>query len=73
MKSGVENNLVIDIIVNFRAKLRQLALECNSGVNQQDMLKLCDNLRDDLSTANITIQVIYKLKYQIVNSINSFY
>jgi len=73
MKSGVENNLVVDIIVNFRAKLRQLALQRNSEINKQDMLKLCDNLRDDLSTVNITIQVIYKLKYQILNSINSFY
>lgn len=52
------NNLIVDIAVNFRSKLRQLALKQNSEINKQDLLKLCDNLRDDLSAVNITIQVI---------------
>lgn len=51
------NNLVIDITVDFRAKLRQLAMQSKSGINQQDLFKLCDTLRDDLFAANIVIQV----------------
>ncbi|XP_015365698.1 PREDICTED: probable cysteine--tRNA ligase, mitochondrial [Diuraphis noxia] len=55
-KSDAENSLVIDAAVNFRAKLRQLALESKSEINKQDILKLCDTLRDELAAANIIVQ-----------------
>jgi len=43
--------------VNFRAKLRQLAIQSKSEVNKRDIFKLCDTLRDDFSTVNVIIQV----------------
>lgn len=43
--------------MNFRSKLRQLALQSDSEIKKQEILKLCDTLRDDLSSANIIIQV----------------
>lgn len=49
--------MIIDITVNFRKKLRQLALQSKSEISKQDIFKLCDNLRDDLSTVNIIVQV----------------
>lgn len=57
MNSKTENNFVIDITVQLRAKLRQLALQSNSEINKKDLLKLCDTLRNDLATANIVVQV----------------
>lgn len=57
IKSNIDNNLIIDIAVNFRAKLRQLALHSNTDISKQDLLKLCDTLRNDLSTVNIIVQV----------------
>ncbi|XP_025425209.1 probable cysteine--tRNA ligase, mitochondrial isoform X2 [Sipha flava] len=56
VKSDIKNNLVVDISVNFRSKLRQLALQSDSGIKKLEILKLCDILRDDLSSANIIIQ-----------------
>jgi len=57
LKSDAENNLVIDITVNFRAKLRQLALQSKSEITKQDIFELCDTLRDELSVANVIVQV----------------
>ncbi|XP_050428749.1 probable cysteine--tRNA ligase, mitochondrial isoform X2 [Adelges cooleyi] len=48
--------LVIDLIVDFRTNLRQLALNSGSSLNKQDVLKLCDLLRNDMSSVNIKIQ-----------------
>lgn len=58
--------MIVDITVNFRAKLRQLAIESNSGISKKEIFKLCDSLRDDLSLANIAVQVSqqYKLSLQ---------
>ncbi|KAL4113219.1 hypothetical protein QTP88_016883 [Uroleucon formosanum] len=55
-KSDAENSLVIDIIVNFRTKLRQLALQPKSEITKQEIFELCDTLRDELSLANIIVQ-----------------
>ncbi|KAF0763604.1 putative cysteine--tRNA ligase, mitochondrial [Aphis craccivora] len=55
-KSDAENISIINTTVNFRAKLRQLALQSKSDVRKQDILKLCDTLRDELAVANIIVQ-----------------
>lgn len=56
-KSDAENISIINTTVNFRAKLRQLALQSKSDIRKQDILKLCDTLRDELAVANIIVQV----------------
>ncbi|VVC33268.1 Cysteine-tRNA ligase,Cysteinyl-tRNA synthetase/mycothiol ligase,tRNA synthetases class I [Cinara cedri] len=60
VKSDAENNFIVDITVNFREKLRKLALQSDSEISKKDILQLCDILRADLSIANIIVQDINK-------------
>ncbi|XP_025201419.1 probable cysteine--tRNA ligase, mitochondrial [Melanaphis sacchari] len=60
-KSDAENTSIINTTVNFRNKLRQLALQSKSDIKKQDILKLCDTLRDELAVDNIIVQDSNKL------------
>ncbi|XP_050527494.1 probable cysteine--tRNA ligase, mitochondrial isoform X2 [Daktulosphaira vitifoliae] len=55
-QTSLNSDLIIDCVVNFRGKLRQLALKSNSKISNQEILQLCDELRNELSFNNITIQ-----------------